>query len=464
MAAPRPRPSDAERPIRKSKKQSSGFGTVLLVLLLVAGGAAAALHHLGMLGGVVEEGKKVAEDTAAKATHEFKKLTEPSPTPVVGTGTPTGAQAGSGAGSTPGATTPTLPTGAADPRAATLAKQKLGAAGDHFAAGRFREAVDVLDGFLAGRPQVGAQLAGDLELFRGRAFDHWIVTKDFARDARLDGQTTILKMVDGRELEVRITSEVGGKIAYVWKGIKSEVDAKGVLKRTDLSDDERAGRDLALYESHLVEAKGGGPRAYLAVIKYCVERDLREKIPYVVETAVKERPAFFEELFETHAALLYQRYLAFGQKGMDRERKEVFSRLLRDYPRTVITRELTKVGTVDRPPEPSAEQDQIVQKVIEEKLEPRKTSSGDPRVREILTNADARYAEAMKEYRMGFPGQPDADKHTRAAWEVFKAAQALYEKAYELENSPAIEEKISFCQREIYSCQKQFKIGGLGGK
>ena len=76
----------------------------------------------------------------------------------------------------------------------------------------------------------------------------------------------------------------------------------------------------------------------------------------------------------------------------------------------------------------------------------------------LVAEADKMYALAMKEYRLGFPGQPNADRHMKKAWDMFKKAQAKYESAYKIEPSSAIEDKIALCQREIYSCQKQFKM------
>lgn len=460
MAAKRARRSEADRPI-KSRRKKSKIKLMLVVLVVIVGAGGYYLHSKGQLDDVADEAQKLAEQGAEQAKKAYDDIAKNDKTPPKSGGSAGGS--GAEAGSANGAKPPTQrgttdQPGAVDQAHVTKAGEIVKGAEEHFADGRFAEALSLIDGFLETSPALDSSSRDTLLSWRDRAFKHHVLSKDFVRDRRLDGETTILHRMDGSKIEVRIVSEENGQIKCVWKGINATFPASSILKRETLSADKVKTRDRERFDGFLTEAKGGGPRAFLVVIKFCVERDLRDKIPYVVEVAQRERGTFFDELFETKAAILYQRYLALTRKGRDRERKEVFQKLLKFYPDTAVAQELGKLGTATRPPDPEPEVVAKVQREIEKKLEPKKTRVTSSRAQPIVREADEIYALAMKEYRLGFPGQPNADRHTKKAWDMFKKAQALYEKAYAIEPSGSIEDKIALCQREIYSCQKQFKI------
>ena len=75
--------------------------------------------------------------------------------------------------------------------------------------------------------------------------------------------------------------------------------------------------------------------------------------------------------------------------------------------------------------------------------------SADPK------EADKLYAEGLKFYRKGRPGQPDSNKNLQEASKRFRAARNIYERA--AEDDPAdkrLPRRIQDCNVKIYSCAK----------
>lgn len=447
------------------------MGKFLLVVIAVVAGGAYFLHTRGQLEPALEQAKEGVKHVVSEASKAVSSAgaADSNNTPASsGTGTSAG---GPSAATSSSRATPTQ----VDEAAQRLGQSKLEAAEEHFAGGRFREAVDLLDDFLKDDPQVSEALYNKLTGFRLRSFNHMVICRDFRRDQRLDGKTTLLYLVGKDEpLEVMIKRETATDIHYAGKSFGSMIKKQMVRERKDLTAEQVRERDLRRFKDKLGEAKKAGPRAYLTVVKFCVERDLREKVPYVVTKAIEDQnPEFFSELFEDKAASLFQRYLLLlerqksgkASKRVAKLRSEVFRKILDYYPNTAVAIELRRhgahgdvvVASSATAPEPARERE--LAKKIEKRITAKeKTVSSNSRARAILNEADVIYAQAMKEYRQSFPGQPNADKHLKIAYGLFVKAQEKYEAAFKIDPSDAIDTKVAKCQREIYSCQKQMKI------
>ncbi len=75
--------------------------------------------------------------------------------------------------------------------------------------------------------------------------------------------------------------------------------------------------------------------------------------------------------------------------------------------------------------------------------------SADPR------KADKLFAEGLKFYRKGRPGQPDSNKNLSQASKLFRAARKIYERAAEADRADKrLPQRIQDCNVKIYSCAK----------
>ncbi len=462
MASKRQRP-ERDRPIRSRRKKSK-LPLILIVLAVVAGGLYA-LHRSGK----VDVADKMSE-VARKTTKELKKLKKgASSIPSSGAkkqGTPVGKGPQEGGDPTgPDKRAPSK----IDPKARDRAQSVLRDADGEINQGRFKEAQEAIDGFLETKPAIGRSQTDELRAMRKQAFQHHVLTQDYRLDGRLLGETTELKMVDQRVMEVRITSRSDDRVDFVWKGIKSSCQPEEILSERVIPASELREKDTRIFERLRGKATDSSPRAYLVVIKFCVERNMRGKIRELTTQAEREqqkamidRPklrlrGFFESLFEQKASILYQRYLAFVQRGRTEQKQVLFEKIVKNYPDTAIARELGSLSRKGGDPPPVQEERKVIAR-LEKKLAPRQIKTSNASVRGYLKEGDRLYALAMKEFRLSFPGQPKADSHLRPAWNGFLAAQKQYQKAYELDPKMSIEDKIAICQREIYTCQKQMKI------
>ncbi len=452
---------ERERPIRHRHKKSKL--PLILILLAVIGGGVVALHKSGKVD-VAEEVEKAASK-GRKALTRIKKKAG-----AISSSSPRGekksvAEVRDPEGGKKGERTTARKI---DPKANEKAQTVYREAKGQFDQGQFKLARQHVDQFLRDGPRISLEAEQQLQGLRKRSFQHFVLTKDYRLDGRLHGDTTELKMIDGRTLEVRITSKDDEQIRYVWKGIRSAARVAAILSQRVIPADELQARDMAKYEAMVGQASGGGPRAFLVVIKYCVERDMRSKIRVTVEQAEQEQRkdatqskiklrGFFEELFEAKASILYQRYLAFVQSGETEQKQALYEKIVSFYPDTTIASELSALSRAGGQAPELQEEKKVIAR-LEKKLAPKEVKTNNASARTLLKEGDRLYALAMKEYRMSFPDQPDYYKHLRPAWDLFKKAQVKYEAAYAADSRPSIEDKIAICQREIYSCQKQMKI------
>jgi tetratricopeptide (TPR) repeat protein len=96
----------------------------------------------------------------------------------------------------------------------------------------------------------------------------------------------------------------------------------------------------------------------------------------------------------------------------------------------------------------------------EVKIETQKVASTDPRVTVMVDEGNKYFDEAMKHYIAGRPGAPNSNEELRKAGDLFEKAEALYNKAVEIDpKNDKLQARASDAARLRYNCNKMQTLG-----